>query len=137
MDVHGASSLLLAIDKGDEKICGVLVQAGARLDVKFHRDVTPLIYAQRFHPDNAALLALLAGAGGPAPGTVCDHCGKTMDDAGVTAFKACGDCHNARYCNATCSAVAWPRHKKACREKKAEREKLTKAVFLPPLYQIR
>ena len=58
-----------------------------------------------------------------APGTVCDHCGRTAEQASISAFKACGDCHGTRFCNAACSAAAWPAHKAACRAKKAEREK--------------
>ena len=55
------------------------------------------MYARQLNPDNAALHALLSGRG-PAnpPGIVCDHCGKTMEQAGVRIFKACGDCHDVQ-----------------------------------------
>ena len=130
-DVYGCTSLHLAAQHGSEKLCGVLLQAGARLDAKTLRGGTPLHVAQHEHPTNAALHALLSGAGpSQLPGTVCDHCGKTMEEAGVSAFKACGDCHDARYCNATCSAAAWPGHKAACRARKAERAAMTKVLHV-------
>ena len=89
--------------------------------------------AQQYHPNNAALLALLSGAS-PArpPGTVCDHCGKTTAEASISSFKACGHyCHNARYCNAACSAADWPSHKAACRARKAELEASVQPRILP------
>ena len=105
----------------------MLIQAGARLDAETEGGPTPLVLAQEAHPGNAALLALLSGAG-PAqpPGTVCDHCGKTPEQASVNILKACGNCHAARYCGADCAAIAWPGHKKACRARKAEVEAQTK-----------
>ena len=80
--------------------------------------------AQHFHPTNAALLALLSGAG-PAqlPGTVCDHCGKTAEQASVKLLKSCGSCYGMRYCSAECSAAAWPAHKAACKERVKARQK--------------
>ena len=122
-DGMGLTALFVAAMSGYEKICGVLIQAGAQLDVTDKYGYTPLTSAQLMRPTNAALLAVLSGHG-PArlPGTVCDHCSKTMEEASVSAFKACGDCHGARYCNAACSAAAWPGHKAACRARKAERE---------------
>ena len=79
--------------------------------------------AQQCHPTNAALLALLSGAG-PAqlPGTVCDHCGKTAEQASVDTLKGCTQCHAARYCDAACQTSAWPGYKAACKARKAERE---------------
>ena len=123
----GITALHCAAQGGFEKGCGVLIQAGARLDVTNSDGHTPLMFAQHFHPDNTALLALLSGAG-PAqpPGTVCDHCGKTPEQASVNILKACGNCHAARYCGADCAAAAWPGHKAACRARKAEVEARTK-----------
>ena len=89
--------------------------------------------AQQKHPANAALHALLSGAG-PAqlPGTVCDHCGKTPAEAAISCFKACGHCHDARYCDAACQQAAWPGHKAACRARKAEREEKSKMKGVAP-----
>ena len=90
--------------------------------------------AQRFHPTNAPLLALLSGAG-PAqpPGTVCDHCGKTAEQASVSALKGCNQCHAARYCDAVCQKAAWQEHKAACKAHKATLEEMTTPTFyLPP-----
>ena len=87
--------------------------------------------AQEQHPANAALHALLSGAG-PAqlPGTVCDRCLKTPAQAKVSILKACGNCHAARYCGADCAAAAWPAHKKACRARLAELEEAAKPLLV-------
>ena len=126
-DANGATALHVAAESGSEKVCGFLLEAGARLDVEMASGHTPLMVAQEDHPDNAALLALLSGAG-PAilPGTVCDHCGKTAAQASVNNLKACSECHAVRYCGAACGAAAWPGHKKACRARAKEREEATK-----------
>ena len=127
VDDRGATALHDAAMLGHTKVCGVLIQAGARLDAKTRAGHTPLMIAQHEHPGNAALLALLSGAG-PAhpPGTVCDHCGKTPAQANVNILKACGNCHAARFCGADCAAAAWPGHKVACRARMAEVEAKTK-----------
>ena len=103
----GATALHHAAEKGFEKIAGVLLEAGARLDAETTGGGNPLMYALRFQPTNAALLALLSGAG-PAnpPGTVCDHCGKTAAQASVNSLKGCSECHAVRYCGAACGAAA-------------------------------
>ena len=114
-----------------EKICGVLLAAGARLDAKDSAGFTPLQYAQHEHPSNVALLELLSGRG-PAnpPGTVCDHCGKPA--ATVRKMLACGVCQLVRYCSSACQVTAWPGHKKACNAEKAVRQKRTALRIVRP-----
>ena len=126
-DKDGVTPLHLAASSGlSLEICGVLVQAGARLDAISDSGHTPLQVAQLRHPTNAALLALLSGAGPAAlPGTVCDHCGKTAEQASVRNLKSCGACYGMRYCGAACSAAAWAGHKTTCKERVKEREKRT------------
>ena len=128
-EAKGITPLHFAAIQGHEKICGVLLQAGARLVAKTASGRTPLMLAQHYHPANAALLALLSGGASPAqlPGTVCDHCGKTAEQAAVSHLRSCGACFEMRYCGAACSAAAWPAHKAACKERRAEREKRTEA----------
>ena len=127
VDARGWTALHMSAEKGLTKIAGVLLEAGARLDAKTARGNTPLMFAQREHPTNAALLALLSGAGPvQPPGTVCDHCGKTAAQASVNSLKACSECHAVRYCGAACSAAAWKGHKKACRARAKEREEAAK-----------
>ena len=124
-DVRGWTALHCAAFCGYEKICGVLLGAGARLDVKDTTEgSTPLMIAQQEHPSNAALLELLSGRG-PVnpPGTVCDHCGKPA--SAVRKMLACGVCQSVRYCSSACQVAAWPGHKKACDAEKAERERST------------
>ena len=132
VDENGATALHLAAWKGFEKICGVLIEAGASLDAGAD-DMTPLVVAQQFQPTNAPLLALLSGAG-PAQlqGTVCEHCGKTAAQASVSILKACSQCQAVRYCGAACSVAAWRGHKKACKARKKEREKATEPKFVDP-----
>ena len=114
----------------------MLLEAGARLDAKTTAGNTPLEHAQHWHPTNAALLALLSGAG-PAnpPSTVCDHCGKTAAQASVNSLKGCSECHAVRYCGAACGAAAWKGHKKACRARAREREEKAKPIIIKPPQQ--
>ena len=128
---EGVTPLHLAARKGYEKICGVLLEAGARLDMKTLSGHTPLMVALQLQPTNAALHALLSG-GGPAnpPGTVCDHCGKTAAQASVNNLKGCEQCQAVRYCGAACQTAAWQGHKKACRARAKEREERTTPLFV-------
>jgi hypothetical protein len=83
--------------------------------------------AHHKHPTKASLHALLSGAGPEhPPGTVCDHCGKTAEQAGIRCLKVCGLCQNARYCCEACAKADWRRHKRACREHVAAREQRTR-----------
>ena len=120
-EVKGSTPLHYAAQNGQEKICGLLLEAGALLGAKTEAGHTPLMVAQHFQPNNAALLALLSGQG-PAllPGTNCDHCGKTPAQASVPYLKTCDECQSVRYCSAACSAAAWRGHKAACRARVAE-----------------
>ena len=130
---EGVTPLHLAAKNGHEKICGVLLEAGARLDVKTADGRSPLILALRHHPTNAALLALLSGRGTTQPpGTVCDHCGKTAAQASVKNLKGCEQCQAVRYCGAACQTAALKGHKKACRARAAELEAATKPEMIQP-----
>jgi Ankyrin repeats (3 copies)/MYND finger len=133
-NVRGATALHLAASEGNEKICGLLIEAGARLDAETTPGQTPLAYAQHSQPTNAALHALLSGAG-PAhlPGTVCDHCGKSPAQASVPYLKTCGACQSVRYCCAACSAAAWRGHKAACQAHVAELAARTGIEVIDPL----
>ena len=127
VDVHGRTALHYAVHQGHEKICGVLLEAGARLDAKTSDGLTLLEVAQRFHPTNEALLDLFSGHGhAQLPGTVCDHCGKTAAQASVSSLKTCSQCHGVRYCDAACQSAAWRGHKAACKARKAELEEATR-----------
>jgi hypothetical protein len=77
--------------------------------------------AQHEHPDNAALLALLSGDGpSQPPGLVCDHCGKTAEEASGKGLGLCGGCRDVRYCGSECQAAAWPGHRAACKAREEE-----------------
>ena len=115
-DEHGFTALHYAAAGGRDQICGVLLGAGARLDSMTPEGFTPLMYAQQFNPTNMALLDLLSDAGHTQlPNLVCDHCGKTAEDASAKSLKSCGECYAVRYCGKECQLVAWPGHKVACK----------------------
>jgi ankyrin repeat protein len=124
----GWTAMLMAAACGYEQICGVLLEAGARLDA-ISRGVTPLMTAQHYQPNNATLLSLLSG-GDPAQllSLTCDHCGKTSEEASVKKLKTCCDCSVARYCSKKCQLASWPGHKAACKARVKKREELTRAV---------
>jgi ankyrin repeat protein len=126
-DVNGLTALHWAAHKGFEQICGVLLGAGARLDAKDSDGFTPLMTAQHDHPTNAALLTLLSGDAPAQPlGLVCDHCGKTAEEASVRSLKDCAGCYAVRYCGKDCQLAAWPEHKEACKAQTKEREERTR-----------
>ena len=130
-DVNGATALHCAARSGDANICGVLLQAGAQLDAQTSCGMTPLMEALDLQPRKAALHALLAGAEpSNLPGTLCDHCGKTAEAAGVKSFSSCGACFSMRYCDAACQNAGWPSHKAACKKRRAQRDKQNKQTKL-------
>ena len=120
----GWTALHCAAYTSHEKICGVLLAMGARLDAKDNNGATPLQLAQEQHSGNASLLELLSG-NGPSnlPGTVCDHCGKPAG----RRMHACGVCQLVRYCDSACQVAAWPGHEAECEKEKAVREERTQA----------
>ena len=131
-DINGRTALhLTAAKSGSEHVCGVLLEAGARLDAMDSDGWTPLMHAQESHPTNAALHALLSGAD-PAnlPGTVCDHCGKTAAQASVNCLQGCKQCSAVRYCGAACQTAAWPAHKKACKARAAELKAMRRVSYI-------
>jgi hypothetical protein len=125
VDDQGSTSLHLAAHQGHERVCAVLMQAGASLAARSTEGATPLMVAQQEHPTKASLLALLSGAGPEHPsGTVCDRCGKTAEQAGVHSLKVCSGCHIVFYCCDACAKADWQRggHKVVCIARAAERE---------------
>ena len=121
---------------GHAHVCTLLLEAGARLDPQTSDGFTALMVAQQEHPDSAALQEVLSG-NGPAypPGTVCDRCGKTAEQACVDSLKMCGSCDAARYCGAACQTAAWPEHQAECWARvraDAERKKAALALAMPP-----
>jgi ankyrin repeat protein len=122
---RGCTSLHLAAYFSHERVCAVLIQAGASLAARTPTGNTPLMLARQQHPTKASLLALLSGAGPEHPsGTVCDRCGKTAEQAGVGALKVCSGCHIAFYCCDACAKADWRRggHKAVCIARAAERD---------------
>jgi hypothetical protein len=126
----GWTALHTAAFFGHAKCCGLLIAAGARLDVRLPDGTTPLMLAQQQHPANAALLDVLAGRGPTLlPGTCCDRCGATCGADG-RSVKICNGCHSARFCSSACLTAAWPTHKVECRRKAAEQAAATQPRFV-------
>ena len=124
VDEFGFTPLHCAAFTGNIQCCGALIGGGAQLDAHSNDGDTPLMVAQRQHPSNAELQALLAGQGPAlAPGTVCDHCGRPEEAS--RHLKNCDGCRAARYCGVACQTAAWPAHEEECRRRKAERERIT------------
>ena len=115
----GWTALHYGAANGHLRVCGLLVQAGARLDATNADGKTPLKLAQQWHPANAPLHTLLAGIRlGPLPGTACERCAAVPD----TALLHCSGCLSVRYCCPRCAAADWPRHAAYCKERREMRE---------------
>jgi ankyrin repeat protein len=131
---EGWTALHVAALKGFDQICGVLIGAGGRLDAQLCSPtgvITPIMIAQLYHPNNAALHALLSGDGPAQPlGLVCHHCGKTAEQASVECLKTCRDCNTARYCCKKCQRAAWPGHREACKARVKELEETTRVTLI-------
>ena len=109
----GFTALHAASAQGDLRACGLLIQAGASLDAKTDKGMTPLMLAQQKHPDDAAeaLHLLLAGTWpGPLPGTYCEHCSAVPD----SQLMHCSGCQAVSYCCPRCAAADWPDHAAFC-----------------------
>ena len=119
-DENGFTALHLAAQKGGIKICGVLLAAGAALDAKVLSGHTALSIAQKVHPTDTELIALLSGEGPErVPGTVCAACGEK-----ATLF--CPICGGEVYCDALCMEDAKVAHKMECKARQMELEVATR-----------
>jgi len=126
-NVHGWTPLHYAARHGQAESCGLLIDAGARLDARSNDDHTPLMVAQHFHPVNTALHGLLAGRGPERPpGTTCDCCGCPEDPA--SHLMPCSGCQVARYCSIACQHAAWEAHEAECCRLKAAREHRSRVI---------
>ena len=130
IDENGVTPLHMAAKNGHVKLCGALLEAGARLDLKTTSvGDTPLAVAQHYQPSNGALHALLSGNAAAPPAAVCRHCGQA-ENATARLLRSCGACFGAR---GLCGASAWPgqRQSKECQARKAERERATRVGRVP------
>ena len=118
---RGWTALHSAAHWGHPRICGVLIQAGARLDVVTEKGFTPMMIAQRYHPTDVSLHTLLSGDWvGPLPGTFCEHCHAVPD----SALMHCSGCLTLPYCCPRCAAADWPRHAPFCKERRVAMESI-------------
>ena len=120
-DEQGWTALHISAYKGYTRVCGVLIQAGARLDATTAHGKTPFMLAQFHHPKKRRLLALLSGNTlGLLPGTFCEGCGTIPE----SALLHCSGCLSVRYCCPRCATADWPRHVTYCMERREKREAL-------------
>ena len=112
----GWTALHYGARSGQSRVCGLLMQAGARLDAADADGNTPLMVAQHEHPtDNALFLKLLSGNwAGPLPGTTCEHCFAVPE----SALMHCSGCLSVRYCCPRCATADWPQHAAYCKEQR-------------------
>ena len=121
---NGCTALHPASARGDSRACGLLIQAGARLDAMNVNGETPLIVAQQRHPDKSQLHTLLSGNwAGPLPGTFCDRCHAVPD----SQLMHCSGCLSVRYCCPRCATADWPSHAAFCKERRAVRKRWREA----------
>ena len=117
---NGFSALHFAAALGSIRVCGVLIQAGARLD-NAHSGQTPLMCTSHSHPDSGPLQQLLSGNwAGPLPGTCCERCAAVPD----SALLFCGGCQSVAYCCPRCAKADWPRHAADCKEVRAAQQQI-------------
>ena len=122
----GWTALHDAVQCGHLYGCGLLIQAGARLDAINVDGNTSVEIAQQYQPDNALLLKLLSGNWvGPLPGTTCECCFAVPD----SALLHCSGCLSARYCCPRCAAADWPRHAAFCKERRVELEEADRLLL--------
>jgi len=127
-DRFARTPLHLAAHNGHDKICRLLVAAGAQLDARAIDGCTPRMLAELQHPTNTSLLDLLAGRGPVQSGISCDTCGQL--DEPSCRLTQCSGCQLACYCSAACQHAAWKAHKPECGRLKAEREELAQVDVL-------
>jgi len=128
-DEYGFTPLHCSAQGGHAECCGLLIAAGARLDARSQRGITPLMLAQEEHPANTSLHDLLAGRGPEhPPGTTCDQCGCVEDPA--SHLMPCSGCQVARYCSIACQHAAWAAHEPECGRLKAQREERTRVAWI-------
>ena len=109
---RGETALHIAAYHGNLRVCGLLIQAGARLDATTDEGYTALMLAQA---DDAPLLELLSGNWtGPLPGTACERCAAVPD----SALMHCSGCYAVSYCCPRCAAADWPSHAAYCKERR-------------------
>jgi uncharacterized protein len=124
MTASGYTALHSAAGCGHIRVCGRLMQAGARLDATCKKGDTPLALAQQVHPLNAPLHELLSGNwAGPLPGSVCERCAAAPD----SLLMYCSGCHSVSYCCPRCATADWPRHAAFCMARKEAQERESEA----------
>jgi ankyrin repeat protein len=119
---NGLTPLHHAAHFSRSECCGVLIGAGAKLDVRTRDGLTALDFARRREPANYALHALLAGKWpSQLPGTVCDVCEDT-----ATCF--CPTCGWEVYCSGACMERGRAGHQAACKERCSVAERRRRGV---------
>ena len=105
-----------------------MLLGATQLDAEDEIGQTPLFLAQRCHPTNASLHALLSGdCAAQTFDLRCDHCEEPAEPA--KGLKSCGKCYAARDCGKQCQLAAWPEHKEACNARVEVRKDKTRTHF--------
>jgi ankyrin repeat protein len=107
-DSEGRTALHFAAYHGSEKLAALLLQAGADASAATGEGESVLELATRVHPDQAALLELLA-----AEKRLCAACG-----GGEGRMLECA-CAGVAYCSVACQRADWAAHKAECKRLRA------------------
>ncbi|KAF8631507.1 hypothetical protein AX15_002370 [Amanita polypyramis BW_CC] len=116
---YGEVPLAMAINVRNVEICDLLLEHGARMDLKDGNGESPEQIYLRYGPKVTAVVSKWLGrrrgiAEGLREEKKCERCGIKGDNV-TKPLKNCRRCQVARYCSKECQVQHWPTHKLMCK----------------------
>ncbi|KAI0656417.1 ankyrin [Cubamyces menziesii] len=112
-DRFGSVPLMDALDNGAIDAIDVLMEFGARLDIKDADGNSPDSVFLTCGPKVTAVIQkwkrIRAGATNPTDQKACAVCSRTD-----VQLKWCARCHQTWYCSRECQRLDWPTHRQSC-----------------------